>query len=226
MHSSAPRRLPAESPGCFWLPSRAQTAELVNKFLGDLNHVRHLVHDSTLRALVADVFDSCPRVPAGSVILLSSIFSLVAASWTADDPARVKSIPDAAEAQAKTEFWMRIAYEVSERCQANSEVSLEMIQGLTILCFTILNIEGLTLRALLSLSRAITMGRHLGLHRIDDPREDASPAAGMFGIRAEVARRLWWHLSAVDWYVISHSHSPSLPHLPRICHVTVHFSLT
>lgn len=199
-----------DCPGSFWLPSRDQTAELVDKFLGDLNHVRHLVHDASLRRLVADVFDSRPHVPAGPVVVLSSVFSLVASTWTADDPAKVQSIASAAEAQARTEFWTRIAYEVSERCQANGEASLDILQGLAILCFTILNLEGLTLRALQGLSRTVTLARHLGLHRIDDPREEASPAVRLTGISAEVARRIWWHLSAVDWYVILQNILPPL----------------
>ncbi|KAM5347760.1 hypothetical protein ACJ41O_007584 [Fusarium nematophilum] len=179
LHPQSPsHRQPVDHPACVWLPTQDETQVLVNKYTADLNYSSHIVHGPSLRRLVTEIPNNCPQVPADAVILLLSVFAFVATSWTASDAEMVKLFPSITEALAQAEAWRTTAFDILERCQRNSEISLEIVQGLTLLSLTMLGFEGITSHVTVTLARAIATSRQLGLHRLDQ-RDDASSGERM-----------------------------------------------
>ncbi|KAH6953836.1 hypothetical protein BKA56DRAFT_604444 [Ilyonectria sp. MPI-CAGE-AT-0026] len=194
----------ADATKCVWLPSPDEAEVLVRKYLADTSYTHHVVHGPSLCRLVAGVFEHLQlgftSIPKGILILLLAIFAAVTHSWTTYDD-RLNMFSDCKEANTQSVFWIKLAFDVLGGVQKKSDISLECIQGLIILNGTIHNIEGISPRASATLSRAIAMSRELGLHRLDYNQHDStSSVVPLFtGVKAEVGRRVWWHLVATDW---------------------------
>lgn len=195
----------ADATKCVWLPSPDEAEVLVRKYLADTSYTHHVVHGPSLCRLVAGVFEHLQlgftSIPKGILILLLAIFAAVTHSWTTYDD-RLNMFSDCKEANTQSVFWIKLAFDVLGGVQKKSDISLECIQGLIILNGTIHNIEGISPRASATLSRAIAMSRELGLHRLDYNQHDSTSSfVPVFtGVKAEVGRRVWWHLVATDWY--------------------------
>jgi hypothetical protein len=173
----------------------------VNKYIVELNYMNYIIHGPSLRKLVIEAYGCGPQISAGPVVLLLAIFAFVARTWAHDDADLAKLFPHCAQAQTQASSWTTTAFDVLEQCYRNSEVSLELVQGLSILNFAILYLNGLTSQGAVTLAKTIAMCRQLGLHRIDHPSDKASPQDNpdLYGVRAEVGRRVWWRLATVDW---------------------------
>ncbi|KAG9189634.1 hypothetical protein G6011_06502 [Alternaria panax] len=70
------------------------------------------------------------------------------------------------------------------------------MQGIIILSYVICNIEGLSLRYRALIPTGLLLGREMGLRRTD--HQPNVPTADT--LEAEIGRRVWWYLTATDWY--------------------------
>ncbi|KAF7553384.1 hypothetical protein G7Z17_g3674 [Cylindrodendrum hubeiense] len=196
--------LSVEPTRCIWLPNREEADVLIQKYITDISAIHHVIHSSSLKTMVAEVYDclkSGAEVPVGSVVLILSICAMVTYLWTSYDDDK-QLFQGFKEANSQTLFWIKAAFDLLEICQRNAQHSLESVQGLTILTILLCNLEGISARGRSTLSRAISMGRELGLHRLDHPHSFTSTekSAPLTGLRAEVGRRVWWYLAGLDWY--------------------------
>lgn len=187
-----------------WVPNRPEAEILVHKYLTTIRHINNIAHGPSLMKVFAKVYDNLERgstqAPAGSIILLLAIFTIVTYMWTSeDDPSGLFS--DYREANAQSALWIKLAFDAIEGCRRKADVSLECVQGLIIISTALLNIEGFTSRACSMLYRAVAISKDLGLHRLDHARDTSAHPDGpaWTGIQAEVGRRVWWHLTATDW---------------------------
>jgi hypothetical protein len=174
---------------------------LVVKYIVELNCMSYIVHGPSLRKLLIEAYNCGPQISAGPVVLLLAIFAFVARTWTHDDADLARLFPSHALAQPQANSWTTTAFDILEQCRRNSEVSLEIVQGLSILNLATFYFDGLTSHGSTTLAQTIAMCRQLGLHRIDHPSDKANPQdnSDLYGVRAEVGRRVWWRLVTLDW---------------------------
>ncbi|CAI6063349.1 unnamed protein product [Clonostachys chloroleuca] len=205
--------LPTSQLKKIWLPDRKEANVLIKKYLNGLTVFLHVTHGPSIQKLAAEVYDALEaggsHVPTGYLLLLLAIFGNVILLWTACSEEEEALFPHAGEASAQAASWIKVALEVLYSTQAHSAPSLEYAQGLTILSFTILNMDGVTPRGLSLLFQATAVARELGLHRLDHQRQGfpSMQFPAITGIRAEVGRRVWWYLASADWLLSSSSNA-------------------
>ena len=135
------------------------------------------------------------QIEIGQVILAFGVFAAATHSWVASDSDRGLFV-SAAEAHEQSYVWIRAAVDLFELSQRSTSVSMEGVQGIIIIAFVIGNSEGFSRRCRSLFPQAIWAAQELGLHRIDHPSNMNSANT----VRAEIGRRVWWHLCATDWY--------------------------
>lgn len=181
---------------CIYIPRHDEAQIIVADFLANINYIYHVVHHSTLPAIVDDIYDQIARqehVKPGSMVLLLGVIASSTHAWTmpASDGALFSS---PAEAHAQAHLWIRATREVLEAAQGCPPFSLEAVLGVVVLSFITCNIEGVSLRYRGLISTGLLLGRELGLHRIDSE----SASVGNV-VDSEMGRRAWWYLAATDW---------------------------
>ncbi|KAF5011483.1 hypothetical protein FDECE_2402 [Fusarium decemcellulare] len=175
--------LSLEPTKCIWLPNRDETRILVNKLVDE----------------VYDIIEQGTQVPLCSVFLLISICTNVTYSWTSRDNEATKLFSDYTEANTQALGWLKAGMDVFDVAQRSAQIALESVQGLIISSFVLFNLEGVSIRARNCQFQAITVSRELGLHRLDYPHNYSSGQSSRFtGLKAEVARRVWWYLVGMD----------------------------
>ncbi|OAP64700.1 hypothetical protein AYL99_00672 [Fonsecaea erecta] len=168
----------------------------VDKYLRDLTYIHHVIHSPSLRKLVDDIYHDLDQhiSPKHShVALLLSVVASATFVWTLqDDPNLYRSVEDTRQ-QATS--WVTAVLDVLDHSRRTMNGSIEDVQALVIVSFLVCNMEGTSLRYYDLVSTATTIARQLSLHRIDllscRPQSDS--------VRAEVGRRVWWYLAALDW---------------------------
>jgi hypothetical protein len=189
---------------CIWLPLRKEAMTLLDYYITELNYIQHVTHYSSLRLVFDEVYrqiESCEAVQPSKVILLLSIIAHITHVWT--PPNGLNSEPSlfmsSSQAQSQTPMWIEATYTVLDTVKEGHSLALETIQGIIILSYVVCNIEGVSLRYRSLISTGLLLGRELNLHRVDH-----ASTAGVTGtLKAEIGRRVWWYLTATDWYVNS-----------------------
>jgi hypothetical protein len=189
---------------CIWLPLRKEAMTLLDYYITELNYIQHVTHYPSLPLAFDEVYrqiESCEPVQPSKVILLLSIIAHVTHVWT--PPNGLNSEPplfmSSSQAQSQTPMWIKATYTVLDAIREGYSLALETVQGIIILSYVICNIEGVSLRYRSLISTGLLLGRELDLHRVDH----ASTADAAGTLKAEIGRRVWWYLTATDWYVDS-----------------------
>ncbi|RSL43309.1 hypothetical protein CEP54_015142 [Fusarium duplospermum] len=186
---------------CLWLPDRQEAKRLVDKYISDISFIHHVIHGPSVRRLVDQAYDTINQgntAPMGPIALLIAIFANSTCLWTAQDLSR-NLFCGVSEARSQASLWQKAGIDVLDHIQQSPHVSLESTQALVILCYSIVNLEGVSVKYGALFSRAITMARELGLHCIDSPRQVLGHRSGFTKLEAEVGRRIWWYLCTTDW---------------------------
>ncbi|UPL02677.1 hypothetical protein LCI18_013611 [Fusarium solani-melongenae] len=186
---------------CIWLPERQETKRLVDKYICDISFIHHVIHGPSVRRLVDQVYDTISQgnpAPMGAIALLLAIFANATCLWTAQDLSR-NLFCGVSEARSQASLWQKAGIDVLDHIQQSPHISLESTQALVILCYSVVNLEGVSIKYRALFSRAITMARELGLHCIDSPRQIFGSRSGFTKLEAEVGRRIWWYLCSTDW---------------------------
>ncbi|KAF4980072.1 hypothetical protein FZEAL_3853 [Fusarium zealandicum] len=191
-----------EPTRCIWLPNREETGILIDKYTSIITYMHHIVHIPSLRNLADEVYDTIEQgtqVPLCSAFLILSICANVTYAWTSTDNDTAPLFADFSESNTQSLSWLKAAMDVFDICQRSAHIALESVQGLIVLGFVLFNVEGISIRARGSLFQAITICRELGLHRLDHPHNSNSgQSSRLTGVKAEVARRVWWYLVGMD----------------------------
>jgi hypothetical protein len=185
---------------CIWLPTRDEAKELLDCYSMTTGHIQHVIHQPSLPSMMSDVYRQIEgEIPlkSGHIVLLLSIFASVTHMWLPNNETRGEHtlFLSSAQANAQTPVWIRAAQRVLHAAQNTGAVQLEMIQGIIILGCVVCNVEGLSLRYRSLHSTGLLLGRELGLHIMDRDSKTSTD----FTIKAEMGRRVWWHLAATDW---------------------------
>lgn len=167
--------------------------------------MHHIIHGPSLHKLVDEIYEAIHHeatISLPSIFLLLSIFSNVTYSWTKADNDKTGLLSESTRADEKAVDWLKGALDVFDVAQRKGQVSLESAQGLIILAFVLFNTDGVSARSRGYLFQAITICRELGLHRLDYPDNYAMGSMSTYTkLQAEIARRVWWYLVGMDWYV-------------------------
>jgi hypothetical protein len=187
---------------CVWLPEREETRILIDKYINDISYIHHAIHGPSVRRLVDVVYDSVQQghqPHMGSIALLLAIFANTTYLWTTNDLS-TNLLASSSEGHSQATVWQKAAFDVVDHLQQSSHLSLEATQAIAILCFSLVDSEGLSFRYRNLFSRAITMARELGLHCVDLTWHLSGPHTVQFtALETEIRRRVWWHLCATDW---------------------------
>jgi len=187
---------------CIWLPLKIEAMTLLDIYITELNYVQHVTHTPSLQAVLDEIYrpiESGEPVHASKVVLLLSIITHATHVWSMPDGLNRERplFLSSTQARSQTSTWIKATYTVLETLQEGRSLALEAIQGIIILSYVLCNIEGVSLRYRSLISTGLLLGREMGLHQIDHVSNVY--AAGT--LKAEVGRRVWWYLTATDWYV-------------------------
>ncbi|KAN0089916.1 hypothetical protein V8E51_018495 [Hyaloscypha variabilis] len=150
---------------CVWLPQYLEAKILLEKFIRDIDHVHHVVHTPSLPSILDEVYGGLNQqghLKPGNRGLFSTY----------------------AEANIQTTQWITAFEDVLAISHRTTCLSIEGIQGISIVCFILLNIEGFSRRCRSLFHLTLLLARELDLH-------------------TEIGRRVWWHLVATDWLIPS-----------------------
>ncbi|KAI4702970.1 hypothetical protein J4E81_001843 [Alternaria sp. BMP 2799] len=187
---------------CIWLPLKEEAMILLDIYITELNYIQHVTHTPSLPAVLDEIYrsiESVEPVHPSKIVLLLSIIAHTTHVWSVPDglnrerPLFISST----QARSQTPIWIKATYTVLETLQEGFLMALEAIQGIIILSYVLCNIEGVSLRYRSLISTGLLLCREMGLHRID--HESNADAAQT--LKAEIGRRVWWYLTATDWYV-------------------------
>jgi hypothetical protein len=180
-----------------WLPQYSEAQILLAKYLLDINHFHHVIHVPSLPSIVQEVYaglNQQDQVKPGHMILLLSIFASSTHSWVQSDCGHgLFSTTDEANHQAL--LWVKATQDVLSVAYESTNISIEGIQGIIILSFVLVNLEGFSRRCRALFPMALFLARDQGLHRIDHPTNSNMANTA----QAEIGRRVWWYLCATDW---------------------------
>lgn len=187
---------------CIWLPLREEAMSLLDYYVTELNYIQHVTHYPSLPVVFDEVYrriENYEPVQPGKVILLLSIVAHTTHVWTALNGLNIERplFVSSSQARSQTPMWIKATYTVLNASQDDHSLALETVQGLVILSYVICNIEGVSLRYRSLISTGLLLGREMGLHRIDHESNTTMAST----LKAEVGRRVWWYLTATDWYV-------------------------
>ncbi|KAJ5994419.1 hypothetical protein N7451_010143 [Penicillium sp. IBT 35674x] len=157
---------------CIWLPFYEESKIVVEKYLNDITYIHHVVHTPSVRKLLDELYQDLSHkepVKLGHVSLLLAILASTTFFWTERDILS-PLFTSVKEANQQATIWMKRALEVLEYSRLKGSDSLEDIQAMIIVAFLITNLVGIKSQAWYVFSTAITVARHLQLHRIDHPQ--------------------------------------------------------
>jgi len=184
---------------CVWLPQYLEAKILLEKFIQDIDHVHHIVHTPSLPSILDEVYGCLNQqghLKPGNVILLLGIFASCTHAWVRHDCQR-GLFSTYVEANIQTTQWITAFEDVLAISHRTTCLSIEGIQGISIMCFVLLNIEGFSRRCRSLFHLTLLLARELDLHLLDHPSNSRLASSA----QTEIGRRVWWHLVATDWSV-------------------------
>ncbi|KAK7439294.1 hypothetical protein Landi51_11271 [Colletotrichum acutatum] len=195
---------PHEPVKCVLLPLREEARQLIDKYLNDISFIHQVTHARSVKHRADEVYSAidsgrCPSLE--TIALLLAIFANSTSQWATRDMSRCLFC-SVSDAHSQALLWQIAGLDVLDHLQRDSHVSLEATQAMVLLCYSIVNLEGVTIKFRNIFSRAVAMARELGLHCIDLPRQLLSLVTPKHSLlEAEIGRRVWWYLCSTDWIV-------------------------
>lgn len=181
------------------LPSRELALECLDLYEVDIDLVHPILHIPSVRDMIHAVYDELALgrpVDSGSMALVLVICACVSL-WELHDTFRLT--PSNSSARPSEVLATQAMFAV-DNAHVSSQSSIEAVQASILLCFHVCHLEGFSPHARGLYSRAFTMARGLGLHKIDAPTSVPRGSTQTDLIETEVGRKVWWHLAATDWY--------------------------
>ncbi|KAK6952646.1 hypothetical protein Daesc_004936 [Daldinia eschscholtzii] len=187
-------------------PAYREATLLFQNFESHLDHMCRILHIPTIRSLIKTVYMRLGQgesVPLGQAGLLLSIFALSAFFYRCSENSDIAS--DEQEAVHLSKVIGKAALDVLDYSRRNTSGTFEDVQAHIFMSLLYFHLDGFSARGRLLSTMAASMARDLRLHRLD--AADERPAEKEAGVRAlidlEVRRRVFWHITAEDWYASS-----------------------
>lgn len=183
---------------CIYLPLYHEACTIVNTFTSDWTILSPTIHVPTLLFCMQTIYTSIQEQKPVSLdellLFLCMIASVTHASCFGDDVSRLFESHSGAGSQCAT--WIDAAFAISDEVTRRGLTSIVCLQAHTILTKVSCYIEGSSVRNRSLVNASIAMARELGIHRVDLPGEKLGLNSPM---EIEMARRLWWDNTTLDW---------------------------
>lgn len=112
---------------------------------------------------------------------------------------------DDQEALLLAKTWGKAALDVLDYSRRTTSGSFEDAQASILMSFILYHFDGLSARARQLTTNAISIGRDLRLHRLDERQIPESEFTSEQRLEREIKRRVWWHTASTDWILSSFS---------------------
>lgn len=187
---------------CVWLPHHGETTLIVEKYIRDIIYIQPVVLTTSLRSVVERLYSNLAgagHIDHGNTCLVLAVLASVAYFWTSgENEANLFSTAEAAN--QLTLVWVKATLDVLDNSRDSGSLSIEILQAIIIVSMVVCNLEGVSQRYRTLLATALTLGRELGLHRLNESEQIfPSNVRALKMAEAEIGRRVWWYLIATDW---------------------------
>lgn len=186
---------------CIWIPTQAEAHVLLGKYVDDVDFTYHVVHTPSLPGIIDNLYEQLNQqaiVQPGCLSLFISIIASVTSQWTDRDAKEKGLFPSPNHASRQTILWIKAALDIVEYSRRTGLVALEHVQALIIISSLMCNLEGFSSKFRSAFTSAVAFAHELGLHRVDDGGH-CDMTMSLTPLRAEMSRRIWWHLVGSDW---------------------------
>jgi hypothetical protein len=203
-HVPTVSRLSCQLSTVILLPHRQEATELLGIYLRHIEYLHHVTYNPWLNDILREIYDAIEteiEPSLGSVSLLLGIFASSCAFLQATSPDQVPRKISIFEAQHLTTTFLKSTLDCLDARSRIASANLETLQAFVTVFFLMYNLEGLSSRARIGVTKAVGMAKDLGLHRLDlELPGSAQPGlAERSKVEIEIKRRVWWHLVATDW---------------------------
>jgi hypothetical protein len=186
------------------LPHRQEATDLLDTYNRHIEYLHHVTYTPWLEDALKETYDAIDaevEPSVGSVALLLGIFASSCAFFQATSPDQVPRHVSVFEAQRLTTTFLKSALDCLDARSRLATANLEALQAFVTVFFLMYNLEGLSSRARIGVTKAVGIAKDLGLHRLDlEVPSSANVVRGScWNVEIEIKRRIWWHLVATDW---------------------------
>ncbi|CAH0028757.1 unnamed protein product [Clonostachys rhizophaga] len=210
---------------CIWIPEHSETTLITDKFVEDIDYIRHIIYLPSLQPTIDDLYrhvDLRDDAVTGPLALLLSIIATVRQNWTSHDLSHAGLFPSSPEAKQQTTSWVKAILDLIDYSARVGSNSLQHVQALLHTCYVLFHLEGFSTQLRSVFGTTVTFARNLGLHVIDLPvNMDYKPNTRSSVLAAEMGRRVWWSVVTLDWY----EYMPQHPLLAQHCYPRADFYL-
>lgn len=175
---------------------------MVESYIKEITYILPVVTATSLRLAVEGLYSNLARAgytSHGNVSLVLAVLASATYFWTSgEDELSLFSTVEAVNQQSLV--WVKATLDVVDNSRDRGSLSIEILQAIIIVSMVVCNLEGVSQRYRTMLSTALTLGRELGLHRLNESEQNfPSNVRASNQAEAEIGRRVWWYLIATDW---------------------------
>ncbi len=181
---------------------------LFKSYHSNVDHLFRILHIPTIRSYIRTFYlknnESDEPVSPGQAALLLSIFAVAAYFYQLVDNSDVATTQH--DAIRLSQVLSRGALDVLDYSRRTTPSTLEDAQASVIMSFVTYHLDGFSARGRFLTTAAISIIRELRLHRLDADNESStveSETTVQILILREIKRRVFWHIAATDWCVVS-----------------------
>lgn len=175
---------------------------LYQNYESHLDNMCKIIHLPSLRSMIDSFYlrlHRAKRVSLGQAALLLSLFALSAFFYPPSCHSEVARQEN--EPASLSKIFGKSALDVLDHCRRMTSGTLEEVQAYLMMAYVTFQNDGFSARGRSYLMAAASIGRDLGLHRID--ADGGSDVDHQLNARArvdrEVKRRVFWYLASADW---------------------------
>lgn len=167
---------------------------------------QHIIHVPTVQRAIENLYDKLQvgqKVGANETVLLLSILASISSYWSPSDLPSSEVIFDSVQDALRiANHWLKTTLDVFEHVKRAATSSLGTVQAYLLMIFLIYHMEGFSPKSRALLSAALSTAKDLALHRTDSSRNAVLNPSKADIVDIEMRRRVWWHLSCTDWFVM------------------------
>lgn len=197
-------KIPTDSREIY-LPEKSESYRSFEIYHQGFGHYQNIVHAPHYFQLIEDVYHQVTHVsnttaPRGLALILSI---LSASSLLEPLIGKLEEVIPLLKIRLEVcARYIRSSMDCLEQHRRRMDHTIENVQAMLILQFTINHIEAFSPRYRTLLTEAVMVAQHLGLHQVDSrSNREAQTHEVEDVVSREIKRRVWWYLAATDWLV-------------------------
>ncbi|KAK7434404.1 hypothetical protein Landi51_13526 [Colletotrichum acutatum] len=193
-----------------WMMTQEEALLLLQDFLDNPFHLLPILHPTAARSMIVNFYSVLSGGgdpdPAHAALILG-IAATSAFFFT--EASKVNGAFETLEEATHTAIaWFKSSLNILEKSQTNACGSLEEVQARSILAYLVYNMEGCSARFRFLHGCSLSSAREMSLHLIDSPGSEQQDEEAT----KEIKRRVWWHITATDWYITLLTVTPTISH--------------